>query len=140
MLQTFFIQIILSGLLGAIIGSEREIVGKSAGLRTFSLVTVGSTLFTILSVHGFSGSGVDPSRVASQIVVGIGFLGAGIIIQQGLQVRGLTTASGVWSSAAVGMAVGLEMYLLAIMTAAVIFLIFFVLGKWKVEERLKDLK
>lgn len=140
MLQTFLIQILLSGLLGAVIGSEREMIGKAAGLRTFTLVSIGATLFTILSVHGFGGSGFDPSRVAAQIVTGIGFLGAGVIIQQGLRVKGLTTAAGMWASAAVGMAVGLGMYVLAIATAIVIFFVLFVVGKWDIEDKLRNLK
>lgn len=140
MIQTFLIQILLAGILGGIIGSERALVGKAAGMRTFSLVTIGSTLFTILSLHGFSGSGVDASRVAAQVVVGIGFLGAGVIIQEGIRVRGLTTAAGLWASAAVGMAVGLSMYIIAIMTTAIVFFVLFVLGKWDVEDKIRKLR
>jgi putative Mg2+ transporter-C (MgtC) family protein len=98
--------------LGAAIGLERELDEKAAGLRTHVLVSVGSALFTLVGAYGFSefsqGRDVsfDPSRVAAQIVTGIGFLGAGVIFRQGLTVRGLTTAASLWLVAAVGMAAG----------------------------------
>jgi putative Mg2+ transporter-C (MgtC) family protein len=98
--------------LGAAIGLERELDEKAAGLRTNVLVSVGSALFTLVGAYGFSefsqGRDVsfDPSRVAAQIVTGIGFLGAGVIFRQGLTVRGLTTAASLWLVAAVGMAAG----------------------------------
>jgi putative Mg2+ transporter-C (MgtC) family protein len=94
--------------LGAAIGLERELRERQAGLRTHLLVCVGSALFTLVSAYGFSdwGARVDPTRIAAQIVTGIGFLGAGAIIRQGLSVRGLTTAATLWLVAAIGMAVG----------------------------------
>lgn len=99
---------------GMIIGIERELREQAAGLRTHMLVAIGSCLFTLVSAYGFEGiSGAvnpDPSRVAAQIVTGIGFLGAGAILREGLSVRGLTTAASLWVVAAVGMAVGLGMY------------------------------
>jgi putative Mg2+ transporter-C (MgtC) family protein len=96
------------------VGLERELRERAAGLRTHMLVGVGSALFTLVSAYGFnaflqSGANVvraDPSRIAAQIVTGIGFLGAGAIIRQGLSIRGLTTAAGLWVAAAIGMAVG----------------------------------
>jgi putative Mg2+ transporter-C (MgtC) family protein len=99
--------------LGAVIGLERELDEKAAGLRTHMLVALGSALFTLVSAYGFSeffGHGrmisFDPSRIAAQIVTGIGFLGAGVIFRSGFTVRGLTTAASLWLVAAVGMAAG----------------------------------
>jgi len=98
--------------LGAVIGLERELDEKAAGLRTHILVALGSALFTLVSAYGFSEFigkdhvSYDPSRIAAQIVTGIGFLGAGAIIRQGLSVRGLTTAATLWLAAAIGMASG----------------------------------
>jgi putative Mg2+ transporter-C (MgtC) family protein len=104
--------------LGAAIGFEREIRDREAGIRTHLLVSLGSALFTIVSAYGFheflaSGDNVvraDPSRIAAQIVTGIGFLGAGAIIREGLSVRGLTTAATLWVVAAIGMACGAGYY------------------------------
>ncbi len=91
--------------LSALIGLEREMTGKPAGLRTHALVGLGASLFTVMSVEGFE-SGGDPSRVAAQIVTGIGFLGAGAIFRSGPLVQGLTTAAGLWAAAAVGLTAG----------------------------------
>lgn len=121
-LQIFF-QILLAAVLGMAVGAEREHRHKSAGLRTYTLVAAGSCLFTILSVYGFSGGGqmaYDPSRIASQIVVGIGFIGAGMIILRENKIEGLTTAAGVWTTAGIGMAVGLGFYLVAIFAVLLI--------------------
>jgi putative Mg2+ transporter-C (MgtC) family protein len=97
----------LAAVLGAAIGAEREFRERQAGLRTHLVVSVGSALFTIVSAYGFAEfRDVDPTRIAAQIVTGIGFLGAGAIIRQGLSVRGLTTAATLWLVAAVGMAAG----------------------------------
>ncbi len=104
--------------LGAAIGFEREIRDREAGIRTHLLVSLGSSLFTIVSAYGFheflAGGGTivraDPSRIAAQIVTGIGFLGAGAIIREGLSVRGLTTAATLWVVAAIGMACGAGYY------------------------------
>ena len=108
------------------IGLERERTGKPAGMRTYTLVSMGSALFTILSYSGFSDFvgtvGFDPSRIASQIVVGVGFLGAGIIFFTKTEVHGLTTAAAVWVSAAIGVAVGLKFYSLAVFSTALTFL------------------
>lgn len=103
--------VILAFVLGGILGWQRENRGKSAGPRTYALVAGGSALFTLLSVNAF---GADMARVASQIVVGIGFLGAGIILHRENRVEGLTTAAGLWVAAAIGMAVGVGYYILAI--------------------------
>jgi putative Mg2+ transporter-C (MgtC) family protein len=93
--------------LGGLIGLERELDEKAAGLRTHMLVAVGSALFTMVGAHGFTdfpASQVDPTRIAAQVVTGIGFLGAGIIFRQGFTIRGLTTAASLWLVAAIGMA------------------------------------
>lgn len=105
------IRIIASIILGSIIGLEREITNKSAGLRTQIMVCLGACIFTILSIYGFSTAVTlypigDPSRVAAQIITGIGFIGAGTVLRQGLTVTGLTTASTLWIVAAIGMACG----------------------------------
>ena len=105
------VRIIFSIVLGSIIGLERELTNKSAGLRTQIMVCLGSCLFTILSIYGFSTAVTlyplgDPSRVAAQIITGIGFIGAGTVLRQGLTVTGLTTASTLWIVAAIGMACG----------------------------------
>jgi putative Mg2+ transporter-C (MgtC) family protein len=113
----------LSVALCGAIGLERESRGQAAGLRTHILVGVGSTLFTLVSAYGFEhapGASPDPTRIAAQIVSGIGFLGAGAIIRQGLTVRGLTTAAALWIVAAIGMAVGAGYYLGAVVTTALI--------------------
>jgi putative Mg2+ transporter-C (MgtC) family protein len=98
----------IAAVLGAAIGAEREFRERQAGLRTHLVVSVGSALFTLVSAYGFAefGPKVDPTRIAAQIVTGIGFLGAGAIIRQGLSVRGLTTAATLWLVAAIGMAAG----------------------------------
>ena len=97
--------------LGALIGLERELDEKAAGLRTHMLVSLGSALFTMVGAYGFEdfakgGVSTDPSRIAAQVVTGIGFLGAGVIFRQGFTIRGLTTAASLWVVAAVGMAAG----------------------------------
>lgn len=99
--------------LGAVIGFERQYRARMAGLRTNALVAVGATLFVLLSANGFSGATADPTRVAAQIVSGIGFLGAGVIMRDGLNVRGLNTAATLWCSAAVGALAGAGMFTVA---------------------------
>ena len=123
-------QLALAAALGAMIGFERELREREAGLRTHLLVCLGSALFTIISAYGFhefltSGGAVvrtDPTRIAAQIVTGIGFLGAGAIIRQGISVRGLTTAATLWAVAAIGMAAGTGYYAVGV-GAAVLVLI-----------------
>ena len=114
-------QLVIASILGFAIGLEREHRRKAAGMRTFALVCLGATLFTIISVDGFRAlapeSGYDPSRIAANIVSGIGFLGAGLIFLQGNKVQGLTTAAALWVTAAIGMAVGIGMYGIAVVVA-----------------------
>lgn len=111
-------RLILSATLGGLIGIERQIQGQTAGFRTQLLVCVGACLFTISSIKIYEvyGKPVDPSRIAAQIVVGIGFLGAGAIIKHGDYIRGLTTAATLWVVSAIGMAVGLGDYSLSVFT------------------------
>jgi putative Mg2+ transporter-C (MgtC) family protein len=120
-----FAKVLIAGLLGFIVGLERELMGSPAGDRTFSLVSIGSALFTGLSFDVFGApSGNDPGRVAANILTGVGFLGGGMILKEGGTVRGLTTAAGIWAVAAVGMAVGTERYLLAVLTTLLIMVVF----------------
>ena len=133
------LRLVLAALFGLILGIEREYIGKPAGMRTYALVSLGSALFTIISRFGFAdvtGTGFDPSRVAAQIVSGIGFLGAGVIVLQGLKLRGVTTASGIWVSAAIGMAVGTGLYLLALTGALIAVVLMAVMRKFDLERRL----
>lgn len=113
------VRLVLAMLLGGIIGWQRERTEKPAGFRTHILVCVGAALFTLVSAHGFFGTGADPARVASNIVVGIGFLGAGTIWRTGASVQGLTTAASLWTVAAIGTAAGIGYYFGAILTAAI---------------------
>jgi len=106
-------RIAMAAALGGLIGLEREFRGYPAGVRTMALVAMGAALFSDNS--GLFGG--DPSRVAAQIVTGIGFLGAGLIVREGGSVRGITTAATIWSTAAVGMAVGAQVYLVAVFAA-----------------------
>lgn len=125
--------LLLALVLGLIIGMEREFVGKEAGTKTYSLVTLGSALFTVLA---FDPNFPDPSRIISQIVTGIGFLGAGLIIFHENKVHGLTTAAGLWAMAGVGVAAGMGYFTLAILGAAMVFAILFGLRKLRLEERI----
>ncbi|HYN69088.1 MAG TPA: MgtC/SapB family protein [Candidatus Eisenbacteria bacterium] len=118
------LRLLVAAGLGLVIGFEREIHGHPAGLRTHMLVALGSGLFTVLSIHGFAGEGgaapVDPTRIAAQIVSGIGFLGAGAILKDGIVIRGLTTAASLWATAAVGMAAGAGEWTISIVATIVI--------------------
>jgi putative Mg2+ transporter-C (MgtC) family protein len=116
------LRLVLAVLLGLLVGYEREQARKEAGLRTHGMVSLGSALFAIISIHGFGYLG-DPARVAAQVVSGIGFLGAGAIIQQRAQVRGLTTAASLWATAAIGLAAGVGMLVLPVATALLVFLL-----------------
>lgn len=115
--------------LGAVIGFEREMHGQPAGFRTHSLVSTGAALFTIVSAFGFAGSTTDPTRIAAQIVSGIGFIGAGTILQYRGHIRGLTTAASLWSVAAVGMAAGAGMYVVAVVGTAMILVVLTILER-----------
>ncbi len=128
------VRLILAAILGGVIGLEREISGKPAGLRTNLLICVGATLLTELSVavSNLAAPGVrtaDPARIAAQIVSGIGFLGAGTIIQARGSVVGLTTAATLWVVAAIGMAVGAQAYMEAVGTTILVIATLFLLGR-----------
>ncbi|MBU1895233.1 MAG: MgtC/SapB family protein [Candidatus Omnitrophota bacterium] len=120
---TILIRILVSALLGGLIGFERELHGCAAGLRTHILVCMGSTLFMLTSIavavnYGHLGD-TDPSRIAAGVVTGIGFLGAGAIIRYGASIRGLTTAASIWAVSAIGLAVGAALYEAAGITTVV---------------------
>ena len=124
------IRLMLALLLGGAIGIEREYRAKEAGFRTHFLVALGSALFCLVSQFGFGVDLKDSSRVAAQVVSGIGFLGAGTIIFQKNVVRGLSTAAGLWVTAAIGLACGTGMYLAAVLTTAMVLLGLEVLNFW----------
>lgn len=125
----FVLRLFVAAMLGGVIGLEREYRAKEAGFRTHFLVALGSGLFMILSQFGFNDVlghyeqvSLDPSRIASQVVTGIGFIGAGTIIFQKHVVRGLTTAAGLWVTSAIGMTAGAGMYVLSIATTVLVLL------------------
>ena len=123
------LRLTLGLVLGAIVGFERELHRQPAGFRTHSLVALGSAMFTIVSGFGFDGPGADPTRIAAQIVSGIGFIGAGTILQHRGNIRGLTTAASLWSVAALGMAAGAGMPILAIMGTVLMLVVLSILDR-----------
>lgn len=135
-LEIFF-QLVLAVVLGAFVGIEREYRKKEAGLRTYSLVCLGAALFTILGLatiqQGAKLQGSDPSRIVGQIVLGVGFLGAGLIIFRREHIEGLTTAAGLWVTAAIGAAVGVQLYSVAIFSSILSVAVF--AGLREIEER-----
>lgn len=119
------VRLIIAAGLGAAVGAEREIHGHPAGIRTHMLVALGSALFTVMSIYGFTVDGappgsIDPARIAAQIVSGIGFLGAGAILKDGVVIRGLTTAASLWATSAVGMAAGAGEHIVAVVGGVII--------------------
>ena len=127
------IRLLLSALVGGLIGIEREMNNRPAGLRTHILVTLGSTLLMLISIDGFflaeEGSRLgDPARIAAQVVSGIGFLGAGTIMKTGNNIVGLTTAASLWVSAGIGLAIGAGYYFGGIVTASIVLLTLMSLG------------
>lgn len=124
--------LILAALLSMIIGIDRERRRRPAGLRTHMLVGVGACMFTVLSIYAFPGA--DPARVAAQIVVGIGFLGAGTIIQSKKNVHDLTTAASIWTTAAVGMTVGAGAWLLAVAATLIIWTVLSIIRRFSKDE------
>src|SRR5574338_694007 len=115
------LRVFVAAALGAIVGYERERVGKPAGVRTHGMVALGAALFTVVSLYGFGGVG-DPGRVAAQVVTGIGFLGAGAILHESGGIQGLTTAATVWATAAIGLAVGVGMFVMSLETTLLMVL------------------
>ena len=130
-------KLVLSLLLGATIGLERRRKGQIAGMRTFALISMGATLVMLISIyipHVYMGlKNGDPGRIAAQVVSGVGFLGAGAIIQMKGSVRGLTTAAGIWMAACIGLAVGAGMYLISII--ATLLIIFILVNIERIELR-----
>jgi putative Mg2+ transporter-C (MgtC) family protein len=141
------LRIVLAAGLGGAIGLERELRERGAGLRTHMLVSVGAALFTLVSAYAWAdwefstpaGIVFDPTRIAAQIVTGIGFLGAGAIIRQGLSVRGLTTAATLWVVAAIGMATGAGYYAAAVITTVLVLVSLWPLriAAYRVSERFR---
>ena len=116
------LRLLLAAVLGAIIGYQRERSGKEAGLRTNVLISIGAAMFTLISIYGFTGS--DPSRMAAGVVTGIGFIGAGIILHRsGGHVVGLTTAATTWAVAAIGVASGAGLYIVATVATVLVLII-----------------
>lgn len=130
-------RVLLAFVLGGVVGFERERVMRPAGLRTHMLVSAGSACFTVASVYGFDELGTvrDPARLAAQIITGIGFLGAGAIFREGASVRGLTTASSIWITAAIGIVSGLGMLALAVFTTIMTWFALYVLKGFEIQRR-----
>lgn len=108
------VRLVLALVLGAVVGWDREMQQMPAGFRTHALVALGSGVFTVVSGYAFTGASADPTRIAAQIVSGVGFLGGGAILRHGGSVRGLTTAASLWAVAAIGMAAGAGLYVVAV--------------------------
>jgi putative Mg2+ transporter-C (MgtC) family protein len=137
---TVFLQLVVAMALGMLLGAERSIAGKSAGMRTYALVSMGACLFvaiTILIVNLSESEGVsfDPLRVLAGIITGIGFIGAGSILFRDTTLQGLTTAAGLWVTAAIGVAVGFGFYMIAISATLLTLFVFRLL--WVVEQKLE---
>lgn len=145
MLQlAFILRILLAGICGAVIGYERKNRLKEAGIRTHLIVALGAALIMIISKYGFAdilgkeGIALDPSRIAAQIVTGVGFLGAGMIFMRKNMISGLTTAAGIWATSGIGMAIGSGLYMIGIISTLIIVIVQILLhGKW-VHEPIKD--
>ena len=129
------LRLLAAALLGGFVGIERENKKRAAGLRTHVLVTLGSSLVMVLSEYLFLEyrglTNIDPARLGAQVISGIGFLGAGTIIKQGVSVRGLTTAASLWAVACIGLAAGSGFYAAAVIAAAIVFITLRVLGKFE---------
>ncbi len=134
------LKLVTALLLGMSLGVERAIAGKTAGMRTYGLVTMGSALFVIVGVTAAGGFGtlsasVDSIRLSAQIITGIGFLGAGLIFFNGGKMNGVTTAAGIWVAAGIGMAVGYGLYFIAVTVTIFALFVFTIL--WYIEDQLK---
>ena len=131
----FLLRLLIAAVCGGVIGYERKNRLKEAGVRTHMIVCLAASLMMILSKYGFhdvlgqNGFGLDPSRIAAQIVSGVGFLGAGMIFMRRQEISGLTTAAGIWATAGVGMAIGAGLYLLGITAAVIIIIVQILLHK-----------
>lgn len=139
--QETILRLLFAALAGSLIGVERERLQWAAGLRTHMLVCVGSCLVIIVSAYGFDDTlsnhiVLDPSRIAAQVVSGIGFLGAGTILLRGEVVKGLTTAASLWAVAAIGLAIGSGLYVAALTTTVIVLII--LAGLKPIEERVRE--
>jgi len=123
-----FFQLILAVLLGGLIGFEREFKKKGAGIQTYSLVCFGSCLFSLIAFSLGNLKILDPSPILVAIAVGMGFIGAGVISKEETQILGLTTAAGLWATAAIGLAIGAKFYSLAILSTILVLIIFYFFG------------
>jgi putative Mg2+ transporter-C (MgtC) family protein len=136
-----FLRVTVAVILGAMLGTERIMARKTAGMRTYSLVSMGSAVFVIISIivsdFYIDKTTMDPLRVASQIIAGVGFIGAGLIIFRGSKISGLTTAAGLWVAAGIGMASGFGLYYIAVFVALITLVIFTVF--WYIEKKIKKL-
>lgn len=125
-------RVVVAGLLGAVLGAEREVHGQAAGIRTHALVALGAALFTVAGAYGFAdiarGQNTEPARIAAQVAAGIGFIGGGAILKSGASVRGLTTAATLWMSAAVGVTAGSGAWALTVACGAIVPLVLIGLG------------
>lgn len=126
--------------LGSVVGLERTLAGKTAGMRTYAMVALGSSLFVLIGeilASTYGNVNLDPSRIASQIIVGVGFIGAGLVIFQGNKITGITSAAGLWVSAGVGMACGFALYKVAVIVTILTIIVFTIM--WLLESKLKIL-
>ena len=126
------VRLLLAAIFGLAVGYERRSADKPAGLRTLSLVCLGSAMFTIISAFGFETA--DQSRVAAQIVTGVGFLGAGTILRSGVTISGLTTAATIWATAAIGMAVGSGLYIASVSGTVLVLVILYMFAPARPKE------
>lgn len=135
-IQVIF-QLVFAVILGGIIGLERERKRRAAGFQTYSLVTLGSCLFTIIAFElfdfftGKAGLSFDPSRIILAVATGIGFIGAGVIIYRQFHIEGITTAAGLWCSAGIGVAVGVKLYFLAFLSMLLVTIILIIFGEFE---------
>ena len=134
LLSEFILRLVLAAILGGLVGYERESHSKEAGFRTHILVALGSALIMMVSQYGFfeviqTNIKVDPSRIAAQVVSGIGFLGAGVIFKENGSIKGLSTAAGLWCVAALGLSIGSGLYTLAILATILILIVFEILSR-----------
>ncbi len=138
--QEIITRLVLAMVLGMVIGIERYLAHKTAGMRTYSLVAMGSALFIIISefvAHAYAGSsGLNPLHIAAAVITGMGFLGAGLMIHQDMKIVGLTSASGLWVASGIGMAVGFGLYSLSIIATILTLFIFIIL--WFIEKKVID--
>jgi putative Mg2+ transporter-C (MgtC) family protein len=135
-----FLKLFVALFLGMSLGIERALAGKTAGMRTYGLVTIGAAVFVIIGILASGGSATtniftdSSARITASIIQGIGFIGAGLIIFRDSKVSGVTTAAGIWTAAGVGIAIGYGFYALAVMTT--IFILFIFTGLWFIEHKL----